>query len=228
MGIPVIIGNIATSLDGKIAPFDRSRTKISVDEDFLLRDLIRSESDGILIGGRTLLYDQPSLTIKNSDLISKRVNEGKEPQPAGICLCGNQLPLSDNHFFEVKGNRKIIICPDEAAVNYPGCEIIHSGKGRPDIRTAMEKLYDCGIKKLMVEGGGTIMFEFLRLKLMREFYISIHPIIIGGSGAPTCFDGDGFNAEEIVGLNVIKTRILSDGGIIYHCTTDNYKPQFNY
>jgi len=226
--LPVIIGNIASSLDGKIAPFDRSRMTISVEEDFRLRDIIRTMTDGVLVGGTTLNKDNPTLTIKNPDLVNKRIEMGKTPQPAGIALCGKNLPDKNNRFFSAVNSRRIIICGSSSKPEFPECEIIQTGEERPDITEAMKILYDKGIQSLMVEGGGTIMFEFLRLKLMKEFFVSIHPVIVGGSSSPTTFDGDGFSICDVQRLNIVSTKVMSDGGTIYHCTVGDYEPVINF
>lgn len=226
--IPIIVGNIAASLDGKIAPFDRSRLNISCKEDFDLRDEIRTAVDGVLVGGVTLINDGPLLTLKNNELIERRIKAGRSSQPAGIALCGKRMPDVGNPFFSARDSRRIIICGREAVADYTGHEIIRCGNERPDICEAMEMLYQRGIRSLMVEGGGTVMFEFLKLGLMQEFYLSIHPIIIGGATAPTIFDGKGFAANEIGRVSIEDCWPLSDGGCTYHCTINGYQCRTNY
>lgn len=228
--LPFIIGNMATSFDGKLAPFDRSRLHMSCKEDFDLRDQIRTWVDGVLIGGTTLLSDNPTLTVKSEELKARRIERGLTMQPAGIALCGHRAPSPDNNFFVPRDSRRIILAGSDFNGNYDDvcCEIYKFDTKRPDIREAMKKLYERGITTILAEGGGTLMYHLLKEGLMSEFYVSVHPIIIGGGSSPTMFDGDGFSANEIRKINIIDNFHLSDGGIIYHCTVGNVKPRTGF
>jgi len=226
--LPLIIGNIASSLDGKIAPYDRSRMTISCQDDFDLRDAVRAKVDAVLIGGNTLVCDSPSLRLKSQVLIEERIALGLTPQPAGVAVCGRTVPDEDNAFFKAVDSRRILICGNDFHKDLPNCEIIKHNTLRPDISKAMKQLFESGIYTILVEGGGSIMFEFLRLGLMKEIYVSIHPIIIGGSNSPTIVDGQGFGSEDVKRLAVVETFPLSDGGITYHCVIEGCEPITNY
>lgn len=228
MKTPLIIGNAALSLDGKIAPYDRSRLNISCADDFSLRDGLRAWTDGVMIGGQTLLSDSPGLLLKDRELLVQRAARGLTPQPAGIAVCGKRSPSSENRFFHAENSRRIIFAGSGFQGEYEGCEVYRFAGERPDITLAMEKAYSLGIRTILAEGGGTLLFNLLAGGLMKEFYLSIHPIIIGGSGAPTVFDGEGFSGNNVRKLTVVGTSKLSDGGMTYHCTVDGAKPATEY
>lgn len=228
MRTPLIIGNAALSLDGKIAPYDRSRLSISCAEDFSLRDQFRAWTDGVLIGGQTLLSDSPSLLLKDKTLLAERAARGLTPQPAGIALCGRRSPSPDNRFFHAENSRRIIFAGSGFEGEYDGCEVYRAKGELPEIVPAMEKAYSLGIRTILAEGGGTLLFNLLESGLMKEFYLSVHPIIIGGAEAPTVFDGKGFSAGNVRKLTVVGTSSLSDGGMTYHCTVDGALPATEY
>lgn len=228
MKTPLIIGNAALSLDGKIAPYDRSRLNISCADDFSLRDELRAWTDGVMIGGQTLLSDSPGLLLKDRELLAQRTARGLTQQPAGIAVCGKRSPSSDNRFFHAENSRRIIFAGSGFQGEYEWCEVYRFAGERPDITLAMEKAYSLGIRTILAEGGGTLLFNLLAGGLMKEFYLSIHPIIIGGSEAPTVFDGKGFSGNNVRKLTVVGTSRLSDGGMTYHCTVDGAKPATEY
>jgi 2,5-diamino-6-(ribosylamino)-4(3H)-pyrimidinone 5'-phosphate reductase len=60
----------------------------------------------------------------------------------------------------------------------------------------LDLLYQRGIKKLLVEGGGTIIWSFLRNRLVDDLYTYIGPCIIGGKNTPTVADGSGIKSED--------------------------------
>lgn len=226
--LPYIIGNIAMSLDGKIAPCDRSRLNISCQEDFALRDQIRTYVDGVLIGGQTLLSDQPSLRLKQAELIRQRTARGLSPQPAGLAVCGVRSPSADNPFFHVPDSKRLIAAGRQFSGEYPDCTVYRSEKDRPDMKEAMQFFASCGIRTILAEGGGTLLFRLLEAELMHEFYLSIHPIVIGGAAAPTPFDGEGFSADRIRSVRIVSRSALSDGGMTYHCIIGAAAPGTTY
>jgi riboflavin biosynthesis pyrimidine reductase len=73
------------------------------------------------------------------------------------------------------------------ALEEKGASIIVSGKGRfVDLPPVMEELSRAyGIKKLMVEGGGTVHRSMIAQNLYDELHLIICPFVIGGSGSIT-------------------------------------------
>ncbi len=68
----------------------------------------------------------------------------------------------------------------------------------------------------MIEGGGTINFEFLRLGLVDELMIYIAPLIFGGEHAPTLAAGLGLARNEAIALKLENVETHDDGGILLH------------
>jgi len=50
-----------------------------------------------------------------------------------------------------------------------------------------------GIKNILVEGGGTTNWAFVKENLVDEVIITITPYLVGGMHATTLVDGDGFS-----------------------------------
>ena len=50
-----------------------------------------------------------------------------------------------------------------------------------------------GIKNILVEGGGTTNWAFVKENLVDEAIITITPYLVGGITATTLVDGDGFS-----------------------------------
>jgi riboflavin biosynthesis pyrimidine reductase len=68
----------------------------------------------------------------------------------------------------------------------------------------------------MVEGGGTMNFELMRLGLVDELLMYVAPIIFGGANAPTPADGPGLVRNDAVALKLINIEAHEDGGILLH------------
>jgi riboflavin-specific deaminase-like protein len=99
-----------------------------------------------------------------------------------------------------------------------GVEVYVHDAQRVDLQKMLETLGDLGVKRLMVEGGSTINFELLRLKLVDELMIYIAPMIFGGDNAPTLASGLGLVRKDAIALNLINIETHEDGGILLHYT----------
>jgi 2,5-diamino-6-(ribosylamino)-4(3H)-pyrimidinone 5'-phosphate reductase len=85
---------------------------------------------------------------------------------------------------------------------------------RVDLPSALETLKKLGVNRLMVEGGGTLNFELLKLGLVDELTVYIAPMIFGGTNAPTMADSLGVPREAALHLNLMDVEKWDDGGVL--------------
>jgi len=72
-------------------------------------------------------------------------------------------------------------------------EIMVIGENQVNIKSLMKNLGKRKIKTILLEGGGTINWEFIKNNLVDEFFITITPFILGGKKAITLVQGEGFD-----------------------------------
>ena len=84
---------------------------------------------------------------------------------------------------------------------------------RVDLNKMMLTLKKIGVDHLMVEGGGTINFELMRLGLVEELMMYIAPMIFGGTGSPTLADGSGLTRDMALPLTLTDVEKWDDCGI---------------
>ena len=217
MSRPKVIINCAMSVDGKIAPPNRRQIRISSDEDIARMYQLRNDVDAVLVGFGTVIADDPKLTVKE-----KYVENPK--QPLRVVLDREcRTPL--NSFVVNDKAQTIIFTSSKNAKNYNKnvevVEVPQDKEGFIDLNQVASKLYDKGVKKLLVEGGGTVIWNFLKNKLVDELYIYIGSIIIGGAKSPTIADGLGIkNENEIISLKLVSSNRLGEGILLHYKTTD--------
>jgi riboflavin biosynthesis pyrimidine reductase len=90
---------------------------------------------------------------------------------------------------------------------------VHHG-ARVDLVKMMDTLKKTGVDHLMVEGGGTMNFELMRLGLVDEVMIYVAPLLFGGAGSPTLADGTGFMREQALALKLAEVQHWEDGGVL--------------
>jgi len=203
---PYIIINAAMSIDGKIALATRRQTRLSSEEDMKRVHCIRKEVDGILVGIGTVLADNPKLTVKYYHV---------DKQPVRIVL-DSKLRIPENAEL-LKPYAPTIIATTEnvPSRDFPEhVEVIRCGKERVDIEKLLNILYEKGIRKILVEGGGTVINSFVRKRLVDELSVYMAPVIIGGS-APTLCDGEGAKKyDEMIKFEIIEYRRMGEGLLV--------------
>jgi 2,5-diamino-6-(ribosylamino)-4(3H)-pyrimidinone 5'-phosphate reductase len=200
------------SVDGKIALASRKQLRISNEEDIKRMYELRNECDAVLVGIETVISDNPKLTVKK-----KYVNNPKQPirvvLDSNFRIPKNSLVLNDDT------KTLILTIRDNHDFNLENVEIIRcktDENGNVDLQYALSILYSKKIRKLLVEGGGTVIWSFLKRKFVDDLYIYMGPIIIGGKFTPTMADGVGINKEnEVINLKIVKFSKLGDG-ILFH------------
>ena len=199
---PHIIINVAMSIDGKIALTAGKQTKLSSEEDMVRVHKLRNDVDAILVGIGTILSDDPKLTVKKQYV--------DFPKSLTKIVLDSKLRTPENaEVFNYPG--KVIIATTENSIGNINAEIIKCGTDEVDIPKLLEILYERGIKKILVEGGGKVIYSFLKKDVVDELKIYVAPIIIGGN-APSIVEGKGADEMgKIIPLKLDCMKKLGDG-----------------
>jgi 2,5-diamino-6-(ribosylamino)-4(3H)-pyrimidinone 5'-phosphate reductase len=220
MNRPYTFINVAMTADGKIDTFERKGAAISSKWDKERVDELRASADGILVGGKTLLDELPKLTVKSEALREGRIQRGLPPNPikVGIATVAN-IPL-ESDFIKSGDAQVVIFTTSQTSIRQieilraHGVEVFVEDAPRVDLTQMARTLNQLGINRLMVEGGGTINFELMRLELVDELMIYVAPMIFGGANAPTLADGLGLTRSDAVPLKLMNVETREDGGIL--------------
>jgi 2,5-diamino-6-(ribosylamino)-4(3H)-pyrimidinone 5'-phosphate reductase len=216
---PFVFINSAMSADGKISTKERKQVRISGQVDFERMDKLRAGSDAVMVGIGTVLADDPSLTVKSSELREERTKAGKDENPARIIVDSKaRTPVDADIFKKGKGKRIIIVSEsapeDKVTFLKEQATIIVAGKEKADLKKAMSEIKAQGIERLMVEGGATLNWGMVSSGLVDEIYTFVGNLIIGGKAAPTFTDGEGFTEKEIQKLKLIDAEKMEEGVLL--------------
>ena len=238
---PHIIVNVAMTVDGKIDSYTRKGAEISSSTDKARVDQLRASVDAVLVGGRTLLHEDPKLTVKSAKLRSERISKGLPENPAKVGIISEIPGFSRSGFqrdghgnrqyshvpfkeFINSGPAQVFLfttrCNDPEVLGYletAGVTVRTLGQDRVDLVASMQALYEKGIRSVLVEGGGTLIAELFRLDLVDEISVHISPRIFGGLSSPTLADSDGFLPNQAIRLNLESVEKLdAEGGLLVH------------
>ena len=200
---PHVILSAAISIDGKIAT-RLGDSKLSSKKDKIRIHKLRSKVDAILVGKNTVQRDDPLLTV--------RYVKGKNPiriildSRGTINVNSKILQTSDKIPTIIAVSKKISKLNLQKLKKFP-VEIIMTGENSVNIKSLMNHLSKRKIKNILVEGGGTVNWQFIHNDLFDEILIAISPFIIGGDDAITFVQGKGFDKikkSPRLRLNTIK------------------------
>ncbi|HAV76828.1 MAG TPA: 2,5-diamino-6-(ribosylamino)-4(3H)-pyrimidinone 5'-phosphate reductase [Anaerolineae bacterium] len=226
---PFVFINVAMTADGKIDTFARKGAGISSQRDKDRVDRLRAESDAVMVGGRTLLDEDPKLTVKSEALREERIARGLAPNPIKVGVVSEAKLKTHSKFLQEGGARIVIFTTQRtskeelASLREQNVEVfVHDGE-RVNLSEMMQALQGLGIKRLMVEGGGTLNFELIRLGLVDEVSAYVAPMIFGGEKAPTMAAGVGLERIEAVPLKLIHVENWDEGGVLLHYKLERSK-----
>src|SRR5512139_2775248 len=108
MNRPFVFINVAMTADGKIDTFVRKGAAISSQRDKERVDQLRAESDAVMVGGRTLLDEDPKLTVRSEALRTERVARGLTPNPVKVGVVSEAEFRSHSKFLHEGGASCVI------------------------------------------------------------------------------------------------------------------------
>jgi 2,5-diamino-6-(ribosylamino)-4(3H)-pyrimidinone 5'-phosphate reductase len=214
--------NAATSADGKLSSRRREQVKISGTDDFARVDEIRAAADAVLVGVGTVLADDPHLTLDDSELVSSREARGESPHPARVVADSRARTPTDARILDDEATTYVLVSSDaptarRTALEDAGAVVVVAGDDRVSFPTAFEALEARGVDRVMVEGGGEIIFSLFEDALVDELTLYVGSMIIGGRDAPTLADGSGF-VDDFPRLSLRGVERVDDGVLLtYDC-----------
>lgn len=212
---PFVFVNVAASLDGKISDEGRRQLRISCDEDLRIVDELRAESDAIMVGIGTVLADDPRLTVKSRDLRKRRLEEKKDENPLRVVVDSRcRVPLSSKVLNdEAKTLVAVSKAADEERIRKVSqrAEVVVFGEKKVDLSRLLEHLFSRGVRRVMVEGGGTLISSLVSGGLVDEMRVYFAPMVIGGSKSPTICDGN----SRIVKCRIERVERVGEGFAVF-------------
>ncbi len=216
---PHVHVNVAMSADGKLSTRERRQVRISGPADFSRVDRIKAESDAVMVGIGTVLADDPSLTVKSPDLRALRIARGVSGDPVRIVVDSMARISPDASILHKGEGERIVACseladPHRMAVLGKYATVLVAGHDRVDLTRLLNLLFQRGIRRVMVEGGGTLIAGLFSENLVDELTCFVGNMIIGGRDAPTLADGPGFTDEKTFVRLILSGMEQVDDGIL--------------
>lgn len=221
---PRVVLSAATSIDGKISGARKTSITLSSKDDTVRVHKLRARHDAILVGINTVISDDPLLTVRCA---KSRAN------PVRVILDSRARTPLQSQIIQTSDSIKTVIVVSEMAskrrvselLQKSAVDVLTMGKQTVDIEKLLKYMItDLGIHSVMVEGGSTVNWEFIRKNLFDEIIIAVSPYVLGGSsssyedknqGAVSLVGGAGFSRlSDSPKLRLKSSRRLGDHVIL--------------
>lgn len=185
---PYVLLSVASSLDGNIDDTSDQPLALSNAEDFDRVDEVRAGVDAILVGANTVRRDNPRLLVRSAERKQARLDRGLTENPIKVTLTHSGDLDPGARFFHTGDAEKIVYTAmagaDKARERFAGLAAVVDAGDPLDLGLVLSDLAGRGVRRLMVEGGGTVHTWFLRAGLVDEIQLVVAPFLIGGGAAP--------------------------------------------
>ncbi|WP_100934256.1 bifunctional diaminohydroxyphosphoribosylaminopyrimidine deaminase/5-amino-6-(5-phosphoribosylamino)uracil reductase RibD [Candidatus Chlamydia corallus] len=182
---PWTILKSAASIDGQVADSQGKSQWITCPEARYDVGKLRAESQAILIGSRTVLLDDPSLTARQPQ------GALYPQQPLRVVLdSSGKVPLTSQVFD--KRSRTLYVTTERCPKNYikvlDSLDIpvllTESTPSGVDLQMVYDYLSKKKILQILVEGGATLHTSLLKEKLVNSVILYSGPMILGNQKKP--------------------------------------------
>jgi riboflavin-specific deaminase-like protein len=210
MPYPYVLLSAAVSLDGCLDDTGPERLLLSGPADFDRVDEVRASCDAILIGAGTVRADNPRLLVNSPARRAARRAAGQPEYPLKVTVSATG-DLDPAARFWHTGGDKLLYTTDKGADRARelalAADVVPLGPAL-DWRALLAHLREMrGVRRLMVEGGGTVHTQLLQQGLADELQLVLAPLFVGDPAAPRLF---GPGAYQDGRLRLLETRPLGD------------------
>lgn len=188
---PYVLLSVAMSVDGCIDDATGDRLILSNEADLDRVDEVRAGSDAILVGAGTIRRDNPALLVRSKLRRNRRIAGGLPPSPARVTLTASGDLDASARFFTAGEGARLVYVPagerdrvGERLGGLAGVQVVGGGEHRVGLPAVLADLAARGVRRLMVEGGGGVLAQFLAEGLADELDLVVAPLFVGDPAAP--------------------------------------------
>jgi 5-amino-6-(5-phosphoribosylamino)uracil reductase len=224
---PYTLLSCGMSIDGYLDSATDERLLLSNEADLDRVDAVRASCDAILVGAATVRNDNPRLLVRSRARRDERVARGLPPSPTKVTVtCRAKLDPCAN-FFATGETDNLVYCASETVTEardrLESVATVVDGGQTVSMRRVSEDLYTRGVRRLMVEGGGTMHTQFLTDDLADELHLVIAPFFVGDSLAQR-FVGEGrFPWNQNRRATLAEVRAIDDVVLLRYALSTRFR-----
>lgn len=201
---PFVRINVATTVDGKLAPSTRHFIPFTSRHDQDLLFQLRAKADAVMCGARTVDLGPVDLGPGTERYRRQRLKNGLSEYNLRVVVSGSASLNPDAEIFRRRFSPVIVLvsesAPNDRVVRLRTvADVVQAfGDSTVDFAKALGWLRThWNVRHLLCEGGGEINAALFRQDLVDEVCLTLAPLVFGGREAPTMADGEGVSDETL-------------------------------
>lgn len=214
-----IFVSAAVSLDGYLDDSSSQRLMLSSKEDWEEVRRIRAGFDAVMVGAQTVRCDNPALVTRCEMLREKRAERGQGPDPIKVTVSqlGDIDPTS--RFFTQGTGLKVVILSSEAPLDRQEClrqvaRVIVAPQGIITTRTIIQLLEKENIRSLFLEGGSSLLTQFLQADAVDVMRLAVAPFFVGDPAGTRLVQSGEFPYAGDRRMHLLSTAAAGDMSIL--------------
>ena len=195
---PFVFINVATTVDGKLAPENRKFVPFGSKRDLELLYELRARADAVLMGARTVDSAPGHYGPGPAKYRRLRIKRGLPEYNLRVIVSGRGTLSPKSDIFRYRFSPIIVLTSARASVRNlrelrsVADDVEIFGDDEMNFKAAFAWLQKkWKVKNILCEGGGELNTALIRQNLVDEIYVTLCPLIFGGRHAPTMADGIG-------------------------------------
>ncbi|GJF30035.1 hypothetical protein KNE206_27350 [Kitasatospora sp. NE20-6] len=221
---PYVLLSAAVSVDGRLDDASPDRLLLSGPDDFDRVDEERARCDALLVGGNTLRRDNPRLLVNSPARRAARVADGRPAYPLKVTLSASG-DLSPGLNFWHTGGAKAVYTTDTAAPRLSTAldglaDVVALGP-EVGLGALLDDLGARGVRRLMVEGGGSVHTRFLAEGLADELQLALAPLVVGQADAPRFLGDAAYPGGPTRRMRLLEARTVGDVVLIRYAPKES-------
>lgn len=222
--LPFVFLNVATTVDGKLAPATRHFVPFGSRRDRELLFELRAQADAVMAGARTVDLMPVDLGPGPKRFRRQRLARELREYNLRVIVSGAGSLNPNAAIFRSRFSPIIVLASGRAPerklrrLRKVADQVQVFGAADVDFVAALKWLRrEWSVKRLLCEGGGEVNAGLFRAGVVNEVYQTICPLVFGGRQAPTMVDGNGIaEVSQAVRLSVKSVkRVRNELFLVY-------------
>jgi len=216
---------LAMSVDGKISDRGRSPARFGSAADQAHLEAQVAFADAVVFGAGTLRAYGTTMSVRDEALKTERRQRQQQPQPVQI-VCSPSGDLDTSMKFFRQPVPRWLLTTGAGAERWRGGDEFDRVWQAPlgaedeiDWRQVWAELAERGLERVAVLGGGQLTAALFAAGLVDELWLTVCPLVLGGSASPTPVDGLGFVSGAAPQLKLRSVKQQDDELFLHYVTT---------
>jgi riboflavin biosynthesis pyrimidine reductase len=222
---PYVICHMCTTIDGRIRAGRWPRLPGGKDSSTLFESTADTFGIGAWLVGTTTMreFAGRNVRLKPARRRIERTDHVADRRARRFAIGADAKGALRFQESDVEGDHVVLLVSERVGNDYlahlqdAGVSYLFCGKRDVDVKVALDKIRRVlGIRRLMLEGGGTFNGAMLHAGLVDEISQVVVPVVDGGRGVTTIFDIPGDPPRKAAAALRLKSYRRLPGGVSWY------------